>query len=73
MSKAWRFIMFIVLFAFLAGVVAIGVGFLTGADFPRVFEVLNNRFSIQSWIRWGQQFIQANLGSLQNSGILPFA
>ena len=42
MSRAWRAVVTIVLIAILFATVCVGVGLLTGADFPRVYSVFNS-------------------------------
>lgn len=46
MKKGWRIIGAIVLTVLLLGAVAVFVGFVTGADWDRVYSVLDNRYNI---------------------------
>ena len=67
MKKAWRVIMVIVVIAIAVGAVSAGVGVLTGADFQRIGETLNDQIAekynydadaiIHEWIPQSTQII----------------
>ena len=46
MKNAWRIIIMVVLVAILLGGVGIAVGMMTGADFTRIYSVLDERYNI---------------------------
>ena len=46
MKNAWRIIIMVVLVAILLGGVSIAVGMMTGADFSRIYSVLDERYNI---------------------------
>ncbi len=52
MSKAWRVVITIVLVAVLFATVCVGVGLLTGADFSRVYSVINNKYNVGMYYNW---------------------
>lgn len=59
MKKAWSVVLVIVFIAILLGAVAIGVGYLTGADLEQVYATLENSpvatfvTRLMSWWDWG--------------------
>ena len=59
MSKVWRVVVLIVLFALLFGAVCIGIGLFTGADTARIMSVLDNSFHIEQYTVYVQQLVQA--------------
>ncbi len=46
MKNAWRIIIMVVMVAILLGGVSIAVGMMTGADFSRIYSVLDERYNI---------------------------
>lgn len=54
MSKVWRIVTTIVLIALLLAVVCVTVGFMTGADFSRIYQSLDSRYMISEYIEWAQ-------------------
>ena len=58
MSKAWRVVIIIVLIALILGAVAFGVGVITGADFNRIYSVLDEKYNLDiysdlnMWADW---------------------
>ena len=58
MSKAWRVVIIIVLIALILGAVAFGVGVITGADFNRIYTVLDEKNNhdfysdLKMWADW---------------------
>lgn len=52
MKKGWRIILAIVLSAVLLGVVAVAVGFMTGADMTRIYSVLDARYHIDMYYQY---------------------
>lgn len=57
MKKAWKVVIVIVLVAFILGAVCAGVGFMTGADLPRILSVLDARYNINLYIDWFNQLM----------------
>ena len=59
MKKAWRVVLTIVLIAVLLGAVCVGVGLITGADFARLYNVLDERYNVTSnltaWMAWANE------------------
>lgn len=80
MKKAWSAVLAIAFIAILLGAIAIGVGYLTGADIDQVYTTLEASpvaYFIQNLIgywnqgyAWAQQFI-ADFPN-QFAGLLPF-
>ena len=58
MSKAWRVVIIIVLILFVLGIVAFGVGVITGADTARIYSVLDDKYNLDfytdldMWSEW---------------------
>ena len=55
MKNGWRVVLMIVMVALLLGLVAVGVGYMTGADMSRILSVLDGRYQLDLW----QQYIQS--------------
>lgn len=47
MKKGWKFVGIMFLIILFLGAVCIGVGFLTGGDWGRIYSTLNDRFQIE--------------------------
>lgn len=58
MKKGWRVILIIVLAALLLGAVAMAVGMMTGADFQRIYSVMDNRYHFDTYIDYFKQVVQ---------------
>lgn len=58
MKKAWRIIIVIVIALAAIGAVCVGVGLITGADWPHIMAVLNEKYHIQEYYEWFQQAMQ---------------
>ena len=54
MKKAWNVVLVIAFLAILLGAIAIGVGYLTGADLDQVYTTLENS---PAGYAYAQQFI----------------
>ena len=46
MSKAWRVVIIIFLIALILGAVAFGVGVITGANYDRIYSVLDTKYNL---------------------------
>ena len=46
MKKIWSFLWIIVVVLLVLGVVCAGVGFLTGAEFNRIFEIVDKEYDV---------------------------
>ena len=46
MKKIWSFLWIIVVVLLVLGVVCAGVAFLTGADFNRIFEIVDKEYDV---------------------------
>jgi nucleoside recognition membrane protein YjiH len=51
-KKGWKIIMAIFLIVVVIGVVSIGVGMLTGAEYTRIYSVLDDQYHIDMWINY---------------------
>lgn len=60
MVRAWKIVIGISFAAILLGAVCIGVGILTGADFERIFTILNDRYQLIGWYEWALESIERN-------------
>ncbi len=58
MRKMWRVILSIVLIMILIGIIAIAVGFLTGADTARLMQTAENNRTINLLLRYFDWFSQ---------------
>lgn len=52
MSTVWRIIISIVLIAVLFGTVCIGVGLLTGANLPRIYNRIDSVYNLKAYYDW---------------------
>ena len=52
MKKGWKIIMTIFLIVVVIGVVSIGVGMFTGAEYTRIYSVLDDQYHIDMWINY---------------------
>ena len=52
MTKMWRVILTIVLILILIGIIAVAVGFLTGADSARIYQTAENNNLINLVMRY---------------------
>ena len=55
MKKGWRIVLVIFLVMLLLGAAAILVGYLTGADVSRIYNVVDSRFHFDNWVAYFQQ------------------
>ena len=55
MKKGWRIVLVLFLVLVLLGAAALLVGYLTGADVPRIYSVLDGRYHFDAWVAWFQQ------------------
>ena len=46
MKKIWSFLWIIVVVLLVLGIVCAGVGFLTGADFGRIFDIVDKEYDV---------------------------
>lgn len=58
MRKGWSFVMIIVVVFVILGAVCMGVGLLTGADFKRIFEVVDHEYAVTDMITAIRMIIQ---------------
>ena len=58
MKKMWRVIVSIVLILILIGIVAVAVGFLTGADTARITQTAQNDPLIRQALAWWDWLVQ---------------
>lgn len=49
MKSGWRIILIIVAIAILLGVLCIGVGTMTGADYTRIWATLDDRYHVDMY------------------------
>ena len=66
MNKGWRIILGIVLAALILGAVCIGVGFLTGAELPRITQNLEEHYHLSTWMETYAQYFTGLLQQLKN-------
>ena len=58
MKKMWRVILSIVLILILIGIVAVAVGFLTGADTARIYQTAESNSTIRQILSYYDWFLQ---------------
>lgn len=58
MKKMWRVILTIVLVLILIGIIAVAVGFLTGADTARIYQTAENNNMIRQILAYYEWFVQ---------------
>ena len=46
MKKIWSFLWIIIVILLFLGIVCAGVGFLTGAEFDRIFDVIDKEYDV---------------------------
>ncbi|MDO5445067.1 MAG: hypothetical protein Q4F31_05540 [Eubacteriales bacterium] len=56
MKKSWKIIGIVILTVFILGLICIGVGVLTGADYSRIFSVIDDKFQIESTLSLYSQY-----------------
>ena len=59
MKKMWRVIFAIVLVLILIGIVAVAVGFLTGADTARIYQTAEDHQMIKQLMAYSDWLVQA--------------
>lgn len=59
MKKSWKVVIYIIMTAIVLGLICVGVGMLTGADFDRIYQILDNRFDIEQWRVFFQESMRA--------------
>lgn len=59
MKRVWKVVATIIAVAIILGCVCLAVGVFTGAEYDRIFSVLDARYHIQMWVNWGLQTIEA--------------
>ena len=67
MKKMWRVIISIVLVLILIGIVAVAVGFLTGADTSRIYQSIENNSSVKQmmlYFDWVVEVVQTYWNAL---------
>lgn len=57
MKKGWKVVSIIVFVALLLGIVFTAVGFMTGADYDRIYSVLDARYYITEYIEYVSQVV----------------
>lgn len=57
MKKGWKVVGIIVFVALLLGIVFTAVGFMTGADYDRIYSVLDARYYITEYIEYVSQVV----------------
>lgn len=55
MKKGWKIVGIIVLVMLLLGVVCTAVGIMTGADFARIYSVLDAKYYITDYMEYANQ------------------
>ena len=58
MRKMWRVILSIVLILILIGIIAVAVGFLTGADSARIYQTAENNNLVNLIMRYYEWIVQ---------------
>lgn len=59
MAKGWKIIIAISFAAIVLGGVCIGVGLLTGAEFERIFNTLDQRYMLTDYYNWFLEAVNA--------------
>ena len=52
MKSGWKIILLVVLIAILLGVVCMGVGMMTGADFSRIWTTLDDKYHVEMYYQY---------------------
>ncbi len=58
MKRVWKVVGIIILAAVVLGCVCVAVGIFTGADYDRIYSVLDARYHIKMWTDYGLQVIE---------------
>ena len=68
MKKGWQIIIAAVSIMILLGGICMGVGFITGAEFDRIYTVVDNRLNITVYTEWvKEEVIDGYLPSLKEA------
>ena len=59
MKKGWKIIFTIFLIVVVIGIVGVGVGMLTGAEFTRIYSVLDDQYHIDMWLNYFAEVVAA--------------
>lgn len=59
MAKGWKIVIAISFAAIVLGGVCIGVGLLTGAEFERIFNTLDQRYMLTDYYNWFLEAVNA--------------
>ena len=52
MKKGWKIVFTIFLIVVVIGIVGVGVGMLTGAEYTRIYSVLDDQYHIDTWLNY---------------------
>ena len=52
MKKGWKIVFTIFLIVVVIGIVGVGVGMLTGAEYTRIYSVLDDQYHIDMWLNY---------------------
>ena len=59
MKKGWKIVFTIFLIVVVIGIVGVGVGMLTGAEFTRIYSVLDDQYHIDMWLNYFAEVVAA--------------
>ena len=59
MKKGWKIVFTIFLIVIVIGIVGVGVGMLTGAEFTRIYSVLDDQYHIDMWLNYSAEVAAA--------------
>ena len=52
MKKGWKIVFTIFLIVVVIGIIGVGVGMLTGAEYTRIYSVLDDQYHIDMWLNY---------------------
>lgn len=59
MKKGWKIVFTIFLIVVVIGIVGVGVGMLTGAEYTRIYSVLDDQYHIDMWLNYFAEVAEA--------------
>ena len=63
MKKGWKIVFTIFLIVVVIGIVGVGVGMLTGAEYTRIYSVLDDQYHIDMWLNYFAEVAAAVLAA----------
>lgn len=69
MKKAWKIVLVVILIIILLGAICVLIGFFTGADSSRIYDVLNKEYKFVELYNYYMEQIQSYISLLRSADI----